>query len=156
MEALLFTGQHDVEIDKKSRVTLPSALRRRINVEAHGKDFYLLIGHNKRPWLYPNLYYEYLQAQGKIDPIPGIEQTDYDLMTLAMSEPVEMDAQGRLLIPARTFEWTGIQKEQPLALLGVRDHLELWDRNEWESYRKTLLDRSVEILQRARQARQPQ
>ena len=121
----------------------------------HGKDFYLLIGHNKRPWLYPNLYYEHLQAQTKLIPSLGIEQTDYDLMTLAMSEPVEMDGQA-VLIPARTFEWTGIQKEQPLALLGVRDHLELWDRNEWESYRKTLLDRSVEILQRARQARQSQ
>ena len=156
MEALLFTGQYEVSIDKKSRMVLPAGLRQRIKPESHGKDFYLLIGHNKRPWLYPDLYYEHLQNQEKLDPIPGIEQTDYDLMALAMADRVELDGQGRILIPARTFEWTGIQKEQPLTLLGVREHLELWDREDWNRYRKTLLERSAEVAQRARQARQDQ
>jgi MraZ protein len=156
LEPLLFYGQYPVELDRKSRMVIPAPLRHCIDPERDGKNFYLLVGQNRRPWLYPELVYAKLRSQEKQDAIPGIEQSDYDLMALAMADKVDADAQGRILIPAHTFEWTGIQKEQPLTLLGVRDHLELWDRNDWEAKRKELLERSVEVAQRARQARQDQ
>ena len=156
MEPLLFYGQYDVTLDKKSRMIIPADLRHCIDPERDGKNFFLLVGQNRRPWLYPDLVYTKLRSQEKQDPIPGIEQSDYDLMALAMAAKVEVDGQGRILVPAHTFEWTGIQKEQPLTLLGVREHLELWDREDWNRYRKTLLDRSAEVAQRARQARQDQ
>ncbi len=133
---------------------VPADVRYAIKPESHGNAFYLVIGQNRRPWLYPDLYYANLRSQEKSDAIPGIEMADFDLMALAMAHKVDLDSQGRLLIPARTFDWTGMKKEQPLTLLGVRDHLELWDRNDWEAKRKALLEQSAEIAQRARQARQ--
>ncbi len=156
MDSLLLYGQYPVEIDKKSRMTIPAPIRHCINAERDGKNFYLLVGQNRRLWLYPELVYVKLRSQEKPDPIPGIEQSDYDLMALAMAEKVETDSNGRILFRSDTFEWTGIQKEQPLMLLGVRDHCELWLRDDWDRKRKELLERSAEVAQRARQARQVQ
>jgi len=157
LEPLLFTGQYDVKIDSKSRLFLASEIRRRIKPESHGNKFYLIVGNNRRPWLFPNLYYEHVRNQERVQSIPGIAQSDFDLVALAMAQEIdEVDAQGRILLPARTYEWTGIKKEQPLAVLGVRDHLELWDRNEWDAKRRALLDSLVEVNERARQAQQDQ
>ena len=154
MEPLLFFGQYPVELDKKSRMVIPAPLRHCMNAERDGNDFFLLVGQNRRPWLYPDLVYKNLRSQEKLESIPGMEQSDYDLMALAMAAKVEVDGQGRILIPNHTFEWTGIAKEQPLTLLGVRDHLEIWGRDDWDRKRKTLLEQSAEVAQRARQARQ--
>jgi MraZ protein len=44
---------------------------------------------------------------------------------------VEPDRQGRVLIPAHLATHAGLGKEVVLA--GVSDHLEIWDRSEWES-----------------------
>jgi len=41
-----------------------------------------------------------------------------------------------------------------VTLVGVRDHLELWDRSEWEAERKRLEARRAELSLKARQARQ--
>jgi len=157
LEPLLFSSQYDAKIDSKSRLFLAAEVRRRIKPEIHGKGFYLTVGYNRRPWLYPSLYYEHLRNQEKRESIPGIAQSDFDLVALAMAQEIdEPDAQGRILIPARTYEWTGITKEQTLAILGVRDHLELWDRNEWDAKRRELLNKLEKVNELARQAQQDQ
>jgi DNA-binding transcriptional regulator/RsmH inhibitor MraZ len=38
-------------------------------------------------------------------------------------------------------------------MIGVRDHLELWNRAEWEARSEELLARSAEISLKAQQAR---
>jgi MraZ protein len=43
-----------------------------------------------------------------------------------------MDRQGRVRIPTSLAELAGLCKE--IVLLGVRDHLEIWDRRRWEGY----------------------
>ncbi len=45
---------------------------------------------------------------------------------------VELDRQGRIRIPAELAQRASLQKET--VLLGVLDHLELWDRQQWEQY----------------------
>ena len=47
-------------------------------------------------------------------------------------KPVELDRQGRVRIPQELVELVGLGRE--VVLLGVQDHLELWDRQRWEAY----------------------
>ena len=156
MEPLLLYGQHPVKVDSKNRLGMPADVRQRIKAESHGKDFFLIVGHNRRPWLYPDKFYEALVNQTQSDLTPGTEMSDFDRMSLALAEWVELDAQGRVQIPVRSLNWTGIQPTQEFFLIGVRDHLELWDKTEWENERKALLERGPDIVARARQARQAQ
>ena len=48
------------------------------------------------------------------------------------AQRVEVDRQGRLRIPQSLLELAGCHKE--VVLLGVGDHLEIWDRTRWNEY----------------------
>lgn len=154
LEALFLYGHYEVSADAKNRMLIPADVRRRINPETHGKDYFLTVGVNGVPWLYPDKYYEYLATQVKPDIVPGMEATEFDRMNFGLAQLVELDAQGRILIPVRSLTWTGLEQKKKFYLVGVRDHLELWDVAEWENERKALLARNAEIVARARQARQ--
>jgi MraZ protein len=47
-------------------------------------------------------------------------------------EAVDLDKSGRVLLPERLVEFAGLQHE--VVLLGVRDHLELWDAGRWQQF----------------------
>lgn len=154
MDPLLLYGQFERDADSKNRILIPAEIRKRIKPEVHGKDFFLIIGQNKRPWLYPDKYYEYLAGRMTPDIAPGAESTDFDRYSFSLAEPVELDGQGRILIPAKTLAWAGLENRKKFFLIGVRDHLELWDVADWESERRALLARGPEIVSRVRQTRQ--
>lgn len=156
MEAPFLYGQYEVSVDSKNRLLIPSDIRKRIKPETHGKDFFLLLGHNKRPWLYPDKFYENLVTEQKTELTPGPEQVNYDRMTLALAQLVELDNNGRVLIPVRSMALMGLQQTKEFYLLGVRTHLELWDKADWEKDRETMPARSPDIEAAARQARKTQ
>jgi MraZ protein len=156
LDALFLYGQYEVSVDPKNRMLVPAGIRRRIKPESHGHDFYLTLGPNRRPWLYPDKFFEALHTQKQSDETPGAEQTDYDRMTFAMAQLVELDTQGRVLIPVRSMAYMGLTATKDFYLLGVRDHLELWNKADWEKDRETMLARSPDITAAARAARKSQ
>ena len=141
----VFYGQYDVAVDEKHRLLIPSEVRRRIDPEVQGSAFFMVVGTNLRPWLYTEKYYEFLAGQALPDIQPGAETSERDRINFAMAQLVELDKQGRILIPARSFDWTGMDKTKPITLLGVRDHLELWDRADWDAERQALLHRRSRV-----------
>ena len=50
----------------------------------------------------------------------------------AQMENVDVDRAGRVLVPERLLVYAGIISE--VVLIGVRDHLELWDAGRWARY----------------------
>ena len=52
-------------------------------------------------------------------------------------------------MPEKALRRASIEKE--VTLIGSRDHLELWNRADWEARHEELLKRSAEIFARARQ-----
>jgi MraZ protein len=47
----------------------------------------------------------------------------------------ELDAQGRVLIPQKLAEHAGLGRDVVVA--GVHDHLEIWDRTQWDAERSS-------------------
>ena len=149
---LLLIGEYELSIDDKNRLLIPSDIRRMIDPERDGKAFYLVLGYNRRPWLYPERYYEDMVFQEQPEITPGEEQLAFDHVNFALASKIEWDTQGRLLIPEKTLRRTELKKE--VTLIGARDHLEIWNRADWESWREELVKRSPEIAIRAKKARQ--
>src|SRR5207244_6394662 len=56
----------------------------------------------------------------------------FSRMFFASMEEVEVDGAGRILIPDRLAQYAGLKHE--VVLVGVRDHLELWDATRWQQY----------------------
>ena len=149
---LVLYGEYELTIDDKNRMLVPSDVRRSIDPERDGEAFFLVVGVNRIPWLYPERTYEALIARDPAELTPEEDALAFDQMNFAMANRLEWDKAGRVLIPDKTLRRTGLGKD--VTLIGVRDHLELWNRAEWETRREALLARSSEIALRAKQARQ--
>src|SRR5665213_2799721 len=121
-----------------------------MNAERDGVAFFLVLGRNRKPWLYPERYYEQMVFQAQPDITPGEEQLDFDHMNFALASRVEWDSQGRLLVPDKALRRTELSRE--VTLIGARDHLEICNRADLDSRREQLLARSAELVIRAQQA----
>lgn len=152
MRHLLLIGEHELTIDEKNRLPIPSEIRKSINSERDGDAFFLVLGLNRKPWLYPERYYEQLVFQAQPEITPGEEQLDFAHANFALASRLEWDSQGRLLIPAKTLRRTELNRE--VTLIGSGDHLEIWNRSDWDARREQILARHAEIAIRAKQARQ--
>ena len=62
---------------------------------------------------------------------------------------MELDNQGRLLLNERLRKRAGLKDQ--ITLIGVRDHIELWNTENWEQY---LSDHMSQYQKQVSQARQ--
>lgn len=149
---LVLYGEFELTIDDKNRMLIPSEVRRVLIPERDGEAMFLVFGTNRKPWLYPERQYEAMVAQIQQELAPTEDALAFDQMHFAMASRLEWDKQGRVLIPEKTLKRTELGKE--ITLIGVRDHLELWNRGDWDAHREALLARSAEIALKAKQVRQ--
>lgn len=151
MRTTVLYGEYELTIDDKNRLLVPSEVRKALDVERDGESLFILVGVNQRPWLYPEKGYEALVSRQASELAPGEDLLAFDQMNFAMTSKVDWDKQGRIVMPDKTLRRTGTNKE--VTLIGVRDHLELWNRADWEAHSEQLLSRKVEIAMRAKQLR---
>jgi MraZ protein len=147
---LLLYGEYELNVDEKNRLLIPSEVRRQIDPERDGEAFFLIVGVNRVPWIYPERYYEELVSRRPAELTPAEDILAFDQLNFALASRLEPDKQGRVLIPEKTLRRSQVSKE--VTLIGVRDHLELWNRTEWENRRQALEQRSSEIALLAKRA----
>lgn len=148
--AILF-GEYELTIDDKNRMLVPAEIRKALVPERDGEAFFMVVGLNQVPWLYPEKFYELLVSQEPADITPEEDLLAFDQVNYGLASRMEWDKQGRVLIPEKTLRRTGLGRE--VTVIGVRDHLELWNRQDWEIRREELIKRSSEIALRAKRAR---
>jgi len=144
-------GEYEISFDSKHRALLPVELRRAIDPKRDGEALFLVVGINRVPWLYPEKYYQELVTRDPADITPGDESLAFDQMMFAMAHRLQPDPGGRVLIPEKILKRVGIEKQA--TLIGVNDHMELWDTKAWERRREELMSRSSEIALKAKLAR---
>src|SRR5262249_20926153 len=83
-------------------------------------------------WLFTQTELEQLAAKLDQAPAADAEARVFRRLYFAQTEGVEIDRAGRILIPERLLQFAGIAHEA--VLIGVRDHLELWDAQRWQQY----------------------
>jgi MraZ protein len=94
----MFRGNHQTRVDEKFRLKLPAEFKRRVD-EVYGPLFYITSMDGKRAQLYPMKEWEAIESK-----IVQLEPTDPDRedflnVTSYYGQTVEMDSQGRLLLP---------------------------------------------------------
>lgn len=151
MRHALLYGEFELTIDDKNRLLIPSEIRKGLDPERDGEALFLQEGVRPQPWLYPAKYYENVVSQVPSELMPVDDMVAFDQLSFALASRLEWDKQGRVLMPLKTLKRCGIGSE--VTLIGARDHLELWNRAEWEQHREQLLSRRAEIVLRARQVR---
>ena len=152
--AILY-GEHELTLDEKNRVLVPAEIRKALDPERDGRAFFLVVGQNQRLWFYPDVYYSQIVTKTDQELTLHEDELAFDQMHFARASRVEWDSQGRLVIPGKALRRTGLgEGDRDVTLIGVRDHLELWRRSEWDAREAELARRHSEIVaQRARHAR---
>jgi MraZ protein len=129
---LLLTGEYQHVIDDKSRVLISNKLRSQIDVDEHGSSFYLVLGANGVLCLYPERYFEQIVQAVAPATSAADEAVSFERLSFALASKVELDSQGRLLINERLRTRAGLTSQ--ITLVGVRDHIEVWNSENWEQY----------------------
>jgi len=147
---LLLTGEYEHTIDEKGRLFISNKLRSQIDVDEHGSNFYLVLGVNGILCLYPEKYFQQIAlavAPGKVAPDEAVV---FERMSFALASKVELDRQGRLLLSEKLRRRAGLQNS--ITLIGVRDHIELWNAASWEEYLNQNMEQYQQQMMQARQA----
>jgi len=146
---LMLTGEYEHTLDGKNRLFISNKLRSQIDVEEHGSSFYLVMGANGILCLYPEKYFQQIALAGA----PGMAAPDeavvFERLSFALASKVELDRQGRLLLGEKLRKRARL--DNSLTLVGVRDHIELWNSGDWEKYLEDNLPQFQNQIMQARQ-----
>jgi MraZ protein len=146
---LLLTGEYQHVVDNKSRVLISNKLRNQIDADEHGSSFYLVLGANGILCLYPEKYFEQIVLAVAPGATAPDEAVSFERISFALASKVELDGQGRLLLNESLRKRAGLKDQ--ITLIGVRDHIELWNSESWEQY---LADNMSQYQKQMSQARQ--
>src|SRR4051812_34002155 len=126
---MLLTGTHPRTLDEKNRLTLPKRIREQIGEET---QLYVTPGADQSLWIYSKVELERLSARLDQTPATDAEARVFRRLFFAQMEEVELDRSSRILLPDRLVQFAGLEHE--VVLLGVRDHLELWNPSRYRAY----------------------
>jgi MraZ protein len=126
---MLLTGTHPRTLDDKKRMALPRRVREQLE---DPETLFVTPGPDQCLWLYSRTGLEQLAAKLDQAPATDAEARVFRRLYFAQTEAVDVDRSGRILIPERLLQFAGLRHE--VVLLGVRDHLELWDAERWQRY----------------------
>ena len=127
---MLLTGTHPRTLDDKKRLALPKRVREQLGDNLD--TLYVTPGPDQCLWLFTRADLERLAEKLDQAPAADAEVRVFRRLYFAQTEAVDVDRSGRILLPERLVQFANLRHD--VVLLGVRDHLELWDQERWQNY----------------------
>ena len=122
----MFMGRYNHTIDPKGRLSIPSKYR-----EILGDEFVVSKGMDGCLFVYANEDWNAFEQKLTSLPLINKEARQFARFFLAGAAQVELDKQGRILLPANLREFAGLDKD--VVLVGVGSRIEIWSKEKWES-----------------------
>ena len=121
----MFMGEYNHTLDAKGRLIIPSKFR-----EVLGDEFVVTKGMDGCLFVFAES--EWQAFVEKLHSLPMIdkEARQFTRFFLAGAACVEVDKQGRILLPAVLREFADITKDA--VLVGVGSRVEIWSKDRWE------------------------
>lgn len=126
----MFLGEYEHTIDAKGRMAVPAKFRAQMDrgaVVSKGMGTCLSI--------YTVEHWEQ-RSNELVAGMSSDELRDFERRIYPSASEIELDAQGRMVIPAKLRTYANLKNEVTVA--GVRDHVEIWDRAMWQAYQEQL------------------
>ena len=127
----MFAGEYLCKLDEKGRFIVPSPLRERLDTQGNGVVF--LKGPEQALWVYSTAEWDKVleRTRTKLD-----EDQSRLFMHFVVSEAgtSDVDKAGRILIPGKLRKLIPLDDEQEIILVGLYNHLEVWNPAEWRRY----------------------
>ncbi|WP_093068559.1 division/cell wall cluster transcriptional repressor MraZ [Thiothrix caldifontis] len=138
----MFRGISSISIDPKGRFAMPAKYREDI-VENAGGQIVITVDHTDKCLLvYP--MDQWLKVEKTLMSLPNMNRRVRNMQRLILGHAAELDldAQGRVLLPIPLREYAALDKRA--VLVGQANKLELWDADIWDAARESWLQEAQE------------
>ncbi|MEK9154751.1 MAG: division/cell wall cluster transcriptional repressor MraZ [Patescibacteria group bacterium] len=137
----MLLGEYQHNLDSKGRIALPAKFRPNLSggaIITRGLD-HCLFAFGAKDW-------EILAQKLIALPLVQANSRAFARLMLAGAMDVEIDKQGRILIPDYLREYAGLKKEAVIA--GLYNRIEIWDSLAWKEYKAKTESASDEIAEK--------
>ena len=123
-----FRGINNIAVDAKGRMAMPARYRERL-LEGCGGRLVVTVDRDHCLLVYPLPEWEVIES--KLIELPSLNKQARLLQRLLIGHAteLEMDAQGRILLPTVLRDFAGLKKKA--VLIGQGKKLEIWDEDTW-------------------------
>ncbi len=122
----MYKGKYNHTIDAKGRLIIPSKFR-----DALGDEFVISMGMDGCLFAFDEQGWQSFEQSLNDMPMNKKDIRNLTRFFLAGAADVEVDKQGRILIPAELREFAGLEKD--VTLIGVGARIEIWSKERWEA-----------------------
>jgi MraZ protein len=129
----VYLGEAITRLDEKGRITIPRAMRDRMEALGH-YVWYMTRGFDGSIFLFERSEWDKLRAQiGRFSAM-NAKVIDFRRLLYGSIAETRLDGQGRMAVPQHLREYANLDKD--VVVLGVDDHIELWDKDAWRAYQR--------------------
>ena len=129
----MFIGEYSHSLDNKNRMIIPAKLRE----ELEGR-FIITKGLDGCLYVYPLDEWKQLAEKLKALPLTNKNARDFVRFFFSGASEIDIDKQGRGLIPQNLIEYAGITKD--IISIGVLTKVEIWSKERWDQYNNETVD----------------
>lgn len=128
----MFRGVNGINIDAKGRIVVPTRYRERLQ-DSRSCIVLTIDTEEKCLLLYPLNAWE--EIESKLAQLPSFNPAARRIQRLLIGHAteVELDSNGRILLPPLLREYAGLSKHA--MLIGQGKKFELWDESRWQKRR---------------------
>jgi MraZ protein len=137
----MFLGRHVHNLDTKGRLAVPSRFRDEL-----AAGIVLTRGIDRCLTLYPMSAWLPLAERVSALPISDPDARTFRRLVFAEAVNLDLDAQGRILLPPELRSYAGIDREA--VVIGVNTYLEIWSPERWEAVNAVIDHDGAAIAQR--------
>lgn len=129
----MFIGEYSHAVDTKNRIIIPSKFREELL-----NKFIMTKGLDGCLYIYPEAEWNILQEKLKTLPLTNKDARAFVRFFFSGASEIEIDKQGRALIPQNLKEYANIEKE--IISIGVSTRIEIWSKEKWKEYNESNID----------------
>jgi len=137
----MLIGEYRHTIDPKKRLSLPAKIRTELGkhvVITHGLDNCLSV--------YPTKEWNKVAEKLRGLSMGQADTRGFNRFMLSGAALVDIDSLGRILIPDFLKEFGKLGTK--VVLIGVNDHLEIWDEEAWDTYKQRIEKQADQLAEK--------
>jgi MraZ protein len=144
----LLIGRYEYSLDSKNRLAIPPKFRDALKAEK-GDRFYLTSGLEGCLYLFlPSQWTRLLDNDLQAFSLPDKEQERaFKRKFFSEATDVELDAAGRVLVPAYLKEHAGLKSG--VLVQGAGKRAEIWDAARWTAYTKAKVEPAYKLVSKS-------
>jgi MraZ protein len=136
----MFIGEYTISMDAKGRIAVPAKFRSLLNTAA-----VVTRGLDNSLFLYGRTEWEAIAGKLATLPLSKANSRALARLMLAGAYDVELDKQGRMMIPEYLRKFASLTKKVVVA--GLYNRIEIWNEEAWLDYKKTTERESTAIAE---------